>query len=131
MNSYLLIDDEEVFNFIHSQIINMADPDATITEIRSSNDAISHLRANAADAGALPDVIFLDINMPEINGFELLEELTPLEPTLAKKPHIYMVTSSLFESDRKRAESFSLLTGFKEKPITVADIREIMDRLRG
>jgi len=131
MTSYLLIDDEEVFNFIHSQIINMADPEASIAEIRSSNEAINHLRNNVGNAAALPDVILLDINMPEINGFELLEELTPLEHTMAKRPLIYMVTSSLFESDRKRAESFSMLTGFKEKPITVADIKAIMDRLRG
>ncbi|MFM7195666.1 MAG: response regulator [Bacteroidota bacterium] len=131
MNRYLLIDDEEVFNFIHAQIITMADPDASISEIRSSKEALNFLRKNASDPSALPDVILLDINMPEINGFELLEELTPIYPTMARKPLFYMVTSSLFESDRNRAESFGMLTGFKEKPITAADIREMAGKLSG
>jgi len=130
MNRFLLIDDEEVFNFIHTQVINMADPEAVISEIRSSNEAINYLRANAGNADALPDVIMLDINMPEINGFELLEELTGFESSLAARPLIYMVTSSLFESDRKRAEAFPILTGFKEKPIAVSDIQEILERLK-
>jgi two-component system, chemotaxis family, chemotaxis protein CheY len=130
MNSYLLIDDEEVFNFIHTQVINLADPDAAISEIRSSTEAIRFLRENAANTETLPDIIFLDINMPEINGFELLEELAPFEAQLTKKPHIYMVTSSLFESDRKRAASFPMLTGFMEKPISAADITAVADRRR-
>ena len=71
MNKYLLIDDEEVFNFIHTQVITMADAEASISEIRSSNEAIELLRSNAGDSSQLPDVIMLDINMPEINGFEI------------------------------------------------------------
>jgi len=131
MFKYLLIDDEEVFNFIHTQVIQLLEPDAMIKEIRSSRSALQYVRDTMNDAEQFPDVIFVDINIPEMNGFELMEELEKLSPSFVKKPHIYMVTSSLFESDRKRAETFKSLTGFMEKPISSGDVEKMINRLKG
>ncbi|MFZ9981927.1 MAG: response regulator [Cyclobacteriaceae bacterium] len=130
MFKYLLIDDEEVFNFIHTQVIQLQEPDAGIKEIRSSRNALQYVREVMYDPDLFPDVIFVDINIPEMNGFELMEEIEKLSPSFVKKPHIYMVTSSLFESDRKRAETFKSLTGFMEKPISTGDIEKVISRLK-
>lgn len=130
MAKYLLIDDEEVFNFIHTQVIQLIEPDAQIKEIRSSSGALQCIKENLNKADQFPDVILVDINMPEMNGFELMEELQQLSSSFTKKAHIYMVTSSLFESDRKRAETFSVLTGFMEKPIGASDAEKIIANLK-
>ena len=129
MNKFLLIDDEEVFNFIHTQVIQLIQPDAQIKEIRSSSMALDYIRTSIEKTDEFPDAILVDINMPEMNGFELLEELQKLSTSFIKKPHIYMVTSSLFESDRKRAQSFSILSGFMEKPISADQVQTVINQI--
>ena len=129
MNKFLLIDDEEVFNFIHTQVIQLIQPDAQIKEIRSSSMALDYIRTSMGQIEEFPDAIFVDINMPEMNGFELLEELQKLSTQFIKKPHIYMVTSSLFESDRKRAQSFSILSDFMEKPISADQVQNVINQI--
>lgn len=126
MTHFLLLDDEDVFNFIHYQVITSVNPDAVITDLSSGQSALEFLRSRTGNSNALPDIILVDINMPEINGFDFLVIYQKeVEPMLTKKPKVYMVTSSLFESDRTRAKSFPAVTGFLEKPISVADIRKI------
>jgi len=131
MNHYLLIDDEDVFNFIHRQIISGADHGARITEAIAAQDALDLILRHSKNPDELPDFILVDISMPEINGFEFLSKITQLMPDLAKKPLIYMVTSSLFESDRKSATAFPVLTGFIEKPIVTDQILAMIKAKQG
>lgn len=131
MNHYLLIDDEDVFNFIHRQIISGADHGARITEAIAAQDALDLILRHSKNPDELPDFILVDISMPEINGFEFLSRITQLMPDLAKKPLIYMVTSSLFESDRKSATAFPVLTGFIEKPIVTDQILAMIKAKQG
>lgn len=123
---YLLIDDEEVFNFIHSQIIRLTDEFAEINEVRSSAEALDIIQKSTNSTETFPDIMFIDINMPEMNGFELLNKLENLSPTFPKPIEIYIVTSSLFESDRIKAKSISIVTGFIEKPVSNQHIRDII-----
>ncbi|MBM3178472.1 MAG: response regulator [Bacteroidetes bacterium] len=125
---YLLIDDEEVFNFIHSQIIRLTDEFAEINEVRSSSEALEVIQNNASSKENFPDILFIDINMPEMNGFELLTQLQQLAPTFPKPIEIYIVTSSLFESDRLKAKTYPIVTGFIEKPVSNQQVRDIITK---
>lgn len=130
MKHLLLLDDEDVFNFIHHQVIMSVDPSIKISETTSGEQALQFLKVRAGLAEALPDAVLVDINMPEINGFEFLTIYQrEIEPILPRKPKIYMVTSSLFESDRIRATGFSVVSGFLEKPISANNIREILSSI--
>lgn len=127
MKHLLLLDDEDVFNFIHHQIVFALNPTIQISATTSGEQALEFLNVRAGFSEALPDVIFVDINMPEINGFEFMTIYQrEIEPRLPRKPKIYMVTSSLFESDREKASHFKAVTGFLEKPVSADNIREIM-----
>ena len=129
MAYFLLIDDEEVFNFIHNQVITTVHPAARVIEFQSGSEAIDHLRRHASVADQLPDFIFVDINMPETTGFEFLERLQNELSALVRRPNVYMVTSSLFESDREKAATYPALTGFLEKPISADTIRQMIQSL--
>jgi CheY-like chemotaxis protein len=72
---FLLIDDDEVFNFLHSEIISQFDSKAEIIEYSSSVDGLNFINERIKNNQTLPDYIFLDIRMPEMSGLELLDEL--------------------------------------------------------
>jgi CheY-like chemotaxis protein len=123
--TYFIVDDDEIFNFIHSEIINLHNIDAVVTKFSSSTEALEKIKSMITEGCPLPNYILLDINMPELNGFELMDELSILPKFYFQNTKIFMVTSSLNEKDIKKAFSYELLSGFKSKPLTVEIISEL------
>ncbi len=91
----------------------------------SGEGALAHLRQKRP-----VDAIFLDINMPMMDGFEFLEAATLEfgEDRFARSV-VFMLTSSLNPADRKRAKSFSVVHGFLTKPLTVEQANDIATNL--
>ena len=121
---FLLIDDDEVFNFLHSEIISQFDSKAEIIEYNSSVDALSFINETISNNKTLPDYIFLDIRMPEMSGLELLDELMENSIKPFEKVKIFVVTSSLDDRDKQRALSYPIVSGFLIKMITLETLKE-------
>lgn len=116
MKSFLLIEDDDIFNFIHNQIILQAVPDAKITIFKYAQQALDYL----IDIHPIfPDYIFLDLNMPEMNGFEFLDVLSKTHSVDHSKTAIYLVTSSLDHRDTEHANSLDIVRGFIDKPLSI------------
>ena len=126
MKRYLLIDDDYIFNLIHKRVLNIVDPEGEITDFNNSVKALDYIKGILDSGGILPDYIFLDISMPEIDGFELLDELTNYSTNFFASTKLYIVTSSLNERDMERAFSYSILSGYKGKPLTVESVKELI-----
>lgn len=122
---YVLIDDEPVFNTIHAKLISIIDQGAEVQSFNVSVEALESLM-QTINNGTLPDVIFLDINMPEKNGFEVLEALAAIDSEALSAVRFYMLTSSLDERDRSRAMSFPFVSGFYSKPLTKNLLEELI-----
>jgi CheY-like chemotaxis protein len=126
MTKFILIDDDEMINFIHRQVILSVDPSAEVIIILSAEEGLKKMKELASLEESDPVILFVDINMPEITGFELLSRLET-EISDLKKIQLYMVSSSLFESDREKAMAFPFVKGYREKPLSKAMIKELLD----
>lgn len=119
--SFLLIDDDQVFNFIHKKQIMRSKIEKDIVDYTSPFKALDYLKNISFDQ--LPDVILLDINMPELNGFEFVERLIKERHEIEDKLNIFVVTSSLNPTDYQQAKKFDCIKGFYDKPI---DFEKVM-----
>ena len=105
----LLIEDNETTNFIHKFVLNKVGI-VEIDEALNGLEAFNYLENNC------PDIIFLDINMPVMDGWEFLKEKEL--KALCKNSKIAMLTSSTRLEDREKAESYPSVIAYIEKPLT-------------
>src|SRR5688572_19432019 len=90
----LLIDDDPIINMINDKIITRALPSARVSVYTHAGLALDRLRHWAeSDHAQLPDFIFLDINMPEVDGWEFLDGFVALPQTVQQKTLVIMLTS--------------------------------------
>ena len=125
-----VIDDDNIYQYTAKVILEST---GLIKEIRSFYDgksAINYFRGEAMqDKDKLPDVIFLDINMPEMNGWEFLDEYNTLLPRLPKPITVYMVSSSVNSSDMQRSRSYGSVADYLVKPVNRTTYQQLIENL--
>ncbi len=130
----MLIDDNDADNHYHQIVISRADITTHLKSIESSRKALEYLRKCFEQEDNFefpaPELIFLDINMPAMNGFELLDELRKIPDPYERKGNmkVFMLTGSLNPDDYKLAiEKYNdIVTGFRIKPLTDTIFTEIV-----
>ena len=123
---YVLIDDDSIFNFIHAKVIRQVDEEADIADFISSSEALAFIKERFVSHKAEPTLVFLDINMPEINGFELLDAIKELPAESVSKMSIYIITSSLNEKDVRKSKEYPSLKGYIGKPLSFERLNEVI-----
>lgn len=113
-NTCLLIDDNYIDNFVTRKILESGKFVENIVVRQSPGDAIEALKIGAV----VPDVIFLDIRMPMMSGFEFLEEYDKLSIANKENIKIYMLSSSLDPTDMKQSVLNKYISNYIHKPIT-------------
>ncbi|MFT6869594.1 MAG: CheY-like chemotaxis protein [Paraglaciecola sp.] len=125
LNSILLIDDDKATNFMHTYLIKKTLVVDTVISKLNGEEAIAYLTTKKDGEYPQPDLIFLDINMPVMNGWEFIEEYK--KSNFSKKSVlIIMLTTSLNPIERKRAEKIEIISGFVTKPLTVEYLQDIV-----
>ena len=118
LNCVLLVDDNHNDNFFHKREIKKANDAIDIVEKQTGLDAIEYIKSKESHGRMSPDLIFLDINMPVMNGWEFLHEFSLLDKELQEKVIIIMLTTSDSEDDVARAKEWSGVADFITKPLT-------------
>ena len=117
----LLIDDNYIDNFVTRRILESGHFAEQIIVRQSPAEAIDSLREGTIK----PDVIFLDIRMPLMNGFEFLQEYDKLDAESKSAEKIFMLSSSLDPNDFKRSTENKYITQFIHKPLTHKILEEL------
>lgn len=123
LNSILLIDDDPDDNYFHQIIINKMNIVNQIDIVINGIEAIAYLKNENINP---PDLIFLDLNMPKMNGWEFLEQYKNLSISQKAKVLIVILTTSANPDDIKRAKEIEEVTGFETKPLTKELLTEIL-----
>ena len=120
MSRYLLIDDDDIIQFIHKKVISAADGQADISAVFSVANGLQLLTDWGVDH--LPDFIFIDISMPVNSGFDYLDALISdypaLHAALLERSRVFLLTSSVNPRDQQRAQGYALIERMLSKPLT-------------
>jgi CheY-like chemotaxis protein len=123
----MLIDDNRHDNFFHERVIRKADVTQQVIIHKKASDAINQLLEKDVTSPDYPELIFLDINMPGMNGWEFLEAFRKM--TIEKQaPVIVMLTTSNNPDDLEKAKTVGHVLDFKSKPLSGDMLEELINR---
>ena len=125
MKNVVLIDDDEISNFVNSQLLLQTRFVDSVKSVQSADDAIAYFQEVQNGKVPVPDLVFVDIRMPVMDGFSLADEIMRLYPGLSGKVLFYFLSSSLDPKDERRAAANELCSGFLRKPLSKAYLEEI------
>ncbi len=124
----MLVDDNIDDNFFHEREIKKSNLENIVITKNSGLDGLTYLKSQKENKGPHPDLIFLDINMPGMNGWEFLQEYNGLDKELQCKAVIIMLTTSENPADEARAKEWNFVSDYVTKPLTKKLMKDIGDK---
>jgi len=126
LNCILLIDDDESTNFLNELVIKHVDCTEKVVVVQSGREGLNYLRSIHNGQHPQPELIFLDINMPAMNGWEFLEEYGKLDELEKGKVILVMLTTSNNPDDQAKAQTINKIQDFHNKPLTAQMLQKIL-----
>jgi CheY-like chemotaxis protein len=120
----LLVEDDPITVMVCDRIIKMSSFAEKVKSCENGKVAIQYLSGLSEDCSA-PAIIFLDINMPVMNGWEFLEEFDKIKSRFKTLPRIYLLSSTVDPEDYKKAKKFTLVQDFISKPLSKEALQNI------
>lgn len=125
-DNILIIDDDQINNFLFSRIIKITGVSESTETVTSAQKGLTLLEQKINAGEPLPDIIFLDINMPLMNGWEFLDKYQKLPLQARREINLYMLSSSDYHEDINKAKSYEDVVDYITKPLT----KEILFKIK-
>src|SRR6185295_20068177 len=113
----LLVDDNDIENMISRRVITDSGVAEKVTTRHSAAKALDYLRDLNDNLKEFPDIVFLDIRMPEMDGFDMLDYFPEFPQYLVEKCDVFILTSSENENDMERAKTIPYIKRYLNKPL--------------
>jgi CheY-like chemotaxis protein len=128
INCTLLIDDDEVSNYLSKSLLAKFMISNGIQTVSSGMEALQFIVNYDPDLNSCPELIFLDINMPVMSGFEFLDSFSQLTFLNKEKVKIVMLTNSYNEDDVVRCKEYGVLE-YVNKPLTDQKVKDLIEKI--
>lgn len=116
-----MVDDDELIIYLQKVLLDESGISSNPVIAYSGGEALQYLQNFSNDNQEI--LLFLDINMPDISGWEVLDKIK--NNPLSERIHVVIVTSSVNKSDKEKARSYDNIIGFLEKPLKVDDFKNV------
>lgn len=120
MGAIFLVDDQPITNFITRKLLEVQGVKSTVRDFTNPLEALEELKKDQNT------FIFLDLNMPEMSGWEFMDQLKLLN----LNPKIVILTSSTSDIDKKRARDYSFVIDFMSKPLNKIKFSSLIQKLK-
>lgn len=122
--STCIIDNNTTYVYGFKKLLSLKNLSSQISTFNNGSEAIAYLK-NPLNVNNLPDIIFLDISMPVMDGWEFMDEFAEIKSQLGKKITIYILSSSADNNDIERAKKNSDISDYIIKPADVSHLAKI------
>ena len=119
IKTVMTIDDEPIDQMIYKRVLTRSGIVENVIDFQLAEDALAYFRSEDHER---PDIVFLDIHMPRMNGFEFLEQAIAEFGEEFANCVIIMLTTSLDPQDRERAGQYSMVRDYLSKPLTIDNV---------
>ncbi|MGJ8713650.1 response regulator [Maribacter stanieri] len=128
--SVCIIDDDDVFQYTILHTLEAQPSVGKITPFTDGAEAMTFIKANMDNPKELPDVIFLDINMPVMDGYRFMDEYLKTISLIKKKITIYVLSSSVDLVDFEKTKKISEVSDYIIKPIRENQLTKILSEIK-
>lgn len=126
INMSCIIDDDPIFVYGTKKVMKEVDFCSDVIVYNNGQDAINGLRNLVEEKKELPSLIFLDLNMPVMDGWEFLDDFITIPNNNIEKVHVYVISSSIDANDFIRARNYEVVNNYILKPITPEDLVAVL-----
>lgn len=123
-----VIDDDSIYQMLTKRMVEKSHPDIQVISFLNGKLAFDQLTAamQADNPEEMPSVVFLDINMPVMNGWEFLDAMIQEQFNTRLNARIYIVSSSIDKSDFEKAKTYDNVSDYLVKPLSKSDFEKYL-----
>lgn len=120
----MLIDDDEIHSNLCYELILKSGITQSVSIFNDAEEGLQFIRENVSKPEVLPDLIFLDINMPFMDGWEFLDAYEAVKPEIEKEIVLILLTSSVYKNDIEKAKQYKSVVEYIKTPISINKLLE-------
>lgn len=127
LKNVMLVDDDYATNYLHQLFLEESQRVENVLVAKSADEALSILK-DGMSTGQIPEIIFLDINLPAKNGWEFIDEYSEIVGEASNNSKVIMLSTSENPRDMEKSKEYKLIKEYRIKPLSVPIINEIIDK---